>query len=118
MSNNSIKFKSVLSVYKEETSNHKTKLLHFLSGCNRSVSRVSSGVFHTYLHQLHAHPLQVSSLCDFLPQQVSCVGAETVWIIQTQHNSTRAQHMKKSLITHLIVVLNKTGLHIFSWFKI
>lgn len=70
--------------------------------------------FHTYLHQLHAHPLQVSSLCDFLPQQVSCVGAETVWIIQTQHNSTRAQHMKKNLITHLIVVLNKTGLHIFS----
>lgn len=114
MSNNSIKFKLVLSVYKEETSNHKTKLLHFLSGCNRSVSRVSSGGFHTYLHQLHAHPLQVSSLCDFLPQQVSCVGAETVWIIQTQHNSTRAQHMKKSLITHLIVVLNKTGLHIFS----
>lgn len=108
MSNNSNKFKLVLSVYKEETLTFSVRLQPF------SFTSIFWGFFPTYLHQLHAHPLQVSSLCDFLPQQVSCVGAETVWIIQTQHNSTCAQHMKKSLITHLIVVLNKTGLHIFS----
>lgn len=41
-------------------------------------------LFHTYLHHLNAHSLEVSSLGDFLTQQVLRVGTETVFTTQTE----------------------------------
>lgn len=48
-----------------------------------------------YLHQLIAHPAEVSPFSGFLPQQVLCVAAETVLTIQTQRHPTHGQDMKE-----------------------